>query len=109
MPRLRQPALRLVVIEIRGVDKLAGLFDQRLGNGRVPVAERTDGNAAAQIQVAPASDVIEVAARAVAEHDVKATIARHHVLLEKRLHGRHVVAHDGRRRWNNVFHALRVK
>ena len=107
--RLRQPALRLVVVEIRGVDDLARLLDQRLGDGRVRVAQRTDRDAAAQIQVTPPGDVVEIAARAVAEHDVEAAIAGHDVLLEQRLHGRHVVAHDRRRRRNNVFHGLRVK
>ena len=50
-----------------------------------------------EIQVTPARDVVKIAARAVAEHDVEAAIAGHDVLLEERLHGRHVVAHDGRR------------
>ena len=107
--RLRQAALRLVIIEIGRVDELARLLDQCLGNGRVPVTQRTDSNAAAQIQVTTAGNVVKIAARSVAEHDVKAAIARHHVLLKQGLHGSHVVAHDGRRRWNNVFHALRVK
>ena len=61
--RLRQPALRFVVIEIRGVDQLARLLDQRLGDGRVRVAQRADGDAAAQIEVALARDVVEIAAR----------------------------------------------
>ena len=81
--RLRQPALRLVVIEIRGVDELARLLDQRLGDGRVSVAERTDRDAAAQIQVTPARDVVEIAARPVAQHDVEAAITGHDVLLEQ--------------------------
>ena len=64
--RLRQPALRLVVIEIRDVDNLARLLDQSLGDGRVRVAERTHSNAATQVEVTPARNVVEVAARAVA-------------------------------------------
>ena len=76
---------------------LARLLDQRLGDGRVRVAERADGDAAAQIQVAPPGHVVEVAARAVAEHEVEAAVAGHDVLLEQRLHGGHVVAHDRRR------------
>ena len=61
--RLRQPALRFVVIEIRGMDELARLLDQGLGDGRMSVAERADRDAAAQIEVTPARDVIEIAAR----------------------------------------------
>ena len=36
--RLRQPALRLVVIEIRGMNDFARLLDEGLGNRRVGVA-----------------------------------------------------------------------
>src|SRR5260370_496167 len=59
--RLSQPALCLVVIEIGNVDELARLLDQGLGNRRVGMAQRADRNAAAQIQIALASDIIEVA------------------------------------------------
>ena len=57
--RLGQPSLRLVVVEIRDVDELARLLDQRLGDGGVRVAERGDGDAAAQIEVTPARDVVD--------------------------------------------------
>ena len=49
--RLRQPALRLVVIKIRDVDELARLLDQRLGDGRMRMAQSVHGDAAAQIEV----------------------------------------------------------
>ena len=39
--RLRQPALRLVVIEIRDVDELLRLLDERLGDLRIRMAERS--------------------------------------------------------------------
>ena len=93
----RQPALRLVIIEIGNVDQLARLLDERLGDGRVRVAERGHRDAAAEIEIALAGDVKNVTARAVAQHDIKAPVARHHVFLEQRLHARHIVAHDGRR------------
>ena len=95
--RLRQPALRLVVIEIRGVNELARLLNQRLGNGRVRVAEAAHCDAAAEVQVPLAGDIEQVTARAVAEHEVEAPVTGHHVLPVQRLDGRHIVAHDGRR------------
>ena len=101
---LREPALWLVIIEIGGVDELARLLDQRLGDGRVAVAQRTDRNASAHIQIPFAGEIVQVASRAVTENDVKAAIARHNVLLEQGLYGRHVVADDGRRRGSNFFH-----
>ena len=75
--RLGQPPLRFVVVEIRNVDELARLLDQRLGDGRVRVAERGDGDAAAEIEVAPARHVEHVAAGAVAERDVEARVTGH--------------------------------
>ena len=61
--RLRQPPLRLVIIKIGDVNQLARLLDQRLGDGRVRVAQRRDRDAAAQVQIALARHVIHIAAR----------------------------------------------
>jgi len=64
--RLRQPALRFVVVEVRAVDNFARLLGQRLRDGRMRMAQRVDGDAAAQIEIAPAGDVVEAASRSVA-------------------------------------------
>ena len=77
-----QPALRLGEIQVRHMNQLAGLLDERLGDGRVRVAEATHGDAAAQVEIALARDVKNITARAVTEHEVKAPVARHDVLTE---------------------------
>ncbi len=91
---LRQPALRLVVIKIRQVDELARLLQQRLGDCRMCVAKAVDRDAAAQIQVSPARQVVEKTAGAVAQHEVESAIAGHDVLLKELLDRRSVVAHN---------------
>src|SRR5205809_3007471 len=88
------------------MDKLARLLGQGLRDGRMRVAQRTDRDAAAQIQIPLARDVVEIAARTVAEHQVEAAITGHDVLLEKRLYRGDVVANDGRRCRNNLFHRV---
>src|SRR5437879_3631214 len=90
------------------MNQLARLLDQRLGDRRVRMAQRADCDAPAEIEIAFASNVIHVTSRTMAQHEIKAPVAGNHVLMEKGLNGRHVIAHNGRRRWNNVFHALHV-
>ncbi len=53
-----QAALGFVVVIVLCVDDLARLLDQRLGDGRVGMTQRRNGDAPAQIQVAFAGDVI---------------------------------------------------
>ena len=74
-----EPALRLGEIKIRDVDQLFRLLDERLGDGRMRVAEAADGDAAAEIQIAFAGDIKNVAARAVAQDEFKAPVAGHDV------------------------------
>ena len=102
--RLGQPALRLVIVEIGDVNQLARLLHQRLGDRRVRVAERRHRDAAAQVQITLAGDIVHIAAGAVAEHEIKPAVAGHDVLLEQRLHGRHIIPHNRRRRGHNFFH-----
>ena len=78
-----QPALRLGEIQIRDVNQLARLLDERLGDGRVRVAEAAHGDARAEIEVAFAGDIKQITARAVAEHEVKTPVARHDVFAEQ--------------------------
>ena len=102
--RLGQPSLGLVIIEIRDVNQLAGLLHQRLGDGRVRMAQRGHRNAAAQVQVTLARHIVQITAGAVAEGEIKPPVARHHVLLEQLLYGRDIIPHDWRRRGHNFFH-----
>ncbi len=95
--RLRQPPLRFMVIEVRRVDDLAGLLDERLGDGRMRVAERAHRDATAQIEIALSVHVEEITARAVTERDVEAAIARHDVFTEQLADRLELVA-DNRRR-----------
>ena len=92
-----QPALRLGEIQVRDVDQFARLLDERLGNGRVRVAETAHGNAGAEVEVAFARDIKQVTACAMAEHEVKAAIAGHDVLAEQFPHGLELVVNE--RRW----------
>ena len=92
-----QPALRFGEIKVRDVDELPRLLDQRLGDGRVRVAEAADGNARAEIEVAFARDIKQIAARAVAEHEVEAAVARHDVFAEQIPHRLELVVNERRR------------
>src|SRR5947209_18957251 len=67
--RLRQPALRFVVIKVRAMNELARLLEQHFGNCRMCVAKRADSDAAAKVQVAFAAGVIHVAASTMAQPD----------------------------------------
>ena len=58
-----EPALRLGEIKVRDVDEFARLFDERLGDGRVSVAETAHGDAGAQVEIAFARDIKQVTAR----------------------------------------------
>ena len=104
--RLGQPALLFVIIKVRHVNELARLLDQGLGDCRVRVAQRSDGDAAAQIEITLAGHVIDVAARAVAQDQVEPPVAGDDILLKQGLNRRRIVAHDRRRRRDNIFHGL---
>src|SRR2546423_412449 len=101
---LSQPALRFVIIKVRNVDQLARLLNERLGDRRMGVAERADGDTAAQIEVAFAGNIIDITARPVTEHNVETAITRHHILVKKRLHGGDIIADNGRWRRENFLH-----
>ena len=99
-----QPALRFGEIEIGDVDELLRLLHQRGGDGRVRVAEAAHGDAAAEIQVAAAGHVKQIAARPVAEDEFEATVAGHNVACEQFADGLVLIAHDGRRSRFQFFH-----
>ena len=73
------------------------LLDERLGDGRVRVAETAHGDARAEIEVTLARDIKQVTARAVAEHEVEAAIAGHDVLAEQFPHRLELVMNERRR------------
>jgi hypothetical protein len=79
------------------VDDFAGLLDERLRDGRMRVTERANRDAAAQIEIALAVHVVEIAAGAVTERDVKTPVTRHDVLAEQ-LPDRLELVADNRRR-----------
>ncbi len=74
-----EPALRLGEIQIGNVNQFFRLLDERLGDGRMRVAETTHGDAAAKIEIAFARDIKNVTARAVAQREVKSSVAGHDV------------------------------
>src|SRR5262249_42919786 len=80
--RLRQASLRFVIVEVRTVDQPFRLLGESLCNRRVAVPERTDGNAASEVEVAFAGNVVKIAASPVAQDDVKSAIARDDILLK---------------------------
>src|SRR5206468_9245353 len=90
-----QAALRLRVIKIRDMNEFARLFQQRLGDGRVRVAETAHRDAAAQVEKAPTGHVVEVAAGPVAQRKFKPRIAWDDVFLEQRLNRGDVIADNG--------------
>ena len=92
-----QPALRLGEIQVRDVDQFARLFDERLGDGRVRVAEAAHGNAGAKVEVTFARDIKQVTARAMAEREVEAAVAGHDVLAEQFPHGLVLAVNERRR------------
>ena len=100
----RQPALRFGEIKIGDVDELLRLLHQRGGDGRVRVAKAAHGDAAAEIQIAAAGHIKQIAARPVAEDEFKASIAGHDVAREQFTNGLVLIAHDGRRSWFQFFH-----
>ena len=93
---LGQAPLGFVIIVIRDVNEPPGLLEQRLGDGRVAVAQATDGDAGAEIEVALAGDIIHITAGAVAKDEVEPAITGDDVLLKERLDGRRVVANHRR-------------
>ncbi len=100
----RQPALRFGEIQIGNVDQFSRLLDERFGDGRMRVAEAAHGDAAAEIEIAFAGDVENIAACAVAQHEFKAAVAGHDVFRKQLADGFVVVADNRRRRWHNFFH-----
>ena len=100
----REPALRLGEIQIRDVNQFFRLLHQRLRDGRVRVAEAANGDAAAEVEVAFAGDIENVAASAVAQREIKASVAGHDVFAEQIAHGLELVVNERRRRWNDFFH-----
>ncbi len=90
------------------MNQLARLLDQGVRDGPGRVAQREDGHAAAEVEITPARDVPDLAAGAVAQDEVEAAVGRHDVLLEQRLDLRGFIADNGRRRWNDFFHVLRI-
>src|SRR2546423_9770339 len=57
---------------------------------------------------APPRHIVEITARAVAQGQLKPRVAGNDVLVEQRLNRSHVVADDGRRRRNDVFHGFKT-
>ena len=92
-----QPALRFGEIQVRDVNQFARLLDERLGDGRMRVAETAHGDARAEIEVAFARDIKQIAARAVTEHEVEAAIAGHDVFAEQFPHRLELVVNERRR------------
>src|ERR1051326_1843075 len=105
---LSEASLGFVIIIVRDVNELARLIDECLGNGRMRMAEGANGNAAAEIEIAFACNIKDVTARAMRQDEVEPPVRGDNILLENGLDGRDIVAHDGRRRRSDFFHALHV-
>src|SRR5208283_4160087 len=88
------------------MNQFFGLFDERLGDGRMRMAQTAYRDAAAEIQIAFAGDVINITSGAMAQREFKAAVARHYVLREQFADGLVVIPHNRRRRWNYLLHAV---
>lgn len=93
-----------LVVEVGDMHQPARLLHQGLGDLGVGMAQRAHGDAAPEVDVTAAGDVPHNAARAVAQGQVEAPVAGHHMLLEQGLHLRVLVANDGRGPGDEVFH-----
>jgi hypothetical protein len=94
--RFRETPLRLVVIKVGNVDEFLRLLNKRVGDFRIRVAKATDRNAAAEIEVSLAGNVIDVTARAMADGEIEAGVGGHHVFCVEFLDRGDIVAYDGR-------------
>ena len=102
---LCEATLRLGVIKIGNVYEFGGLLDERFGDGGVRVAERTDRDAAAEIEIAATVHIEQVTPGTMTEREFKSPIAGDDVLGEQFAHALVLVADDGRRRLrHNFFH-----
>lgn len=95
---LRQPALGLLVVQVGHVHQPPRLLDQRLGDFGMGVTQRAHGDTAAQVQVALAGDIPDMAAGAVAQGQVESTVAWHHEALEQLADFLLLILQDRRRR-----------
>src|SRR5258705_5961023 len=82
---LREPAMRLIIIEIGNVNEPLRLLRKHVDDFRVGMAETRHGDAASHIEVTLAGYIIHVAASAMAERQIEARISGNDVLLVKRL------------------------
>ena len=87
---LGQLSLQRMVVEIGDMNQALGLLDQSFGDGRVRMAQATDRNASAKIQVAFARNVPKITALTVADDQIETAIGRDYVLLELIADGRSV-------------------
>ncbi len=93
--RGRQRAVVLVGEQVRDVHQLAGLPSERVGHLRVGVAERGDGQAPQEVEVAPAVGVVQLRAAPVHELDRGRRIGAHEGAVGE---GGRVLRHRGRPR-----------
>ena len=94
--RLRQPALRLVIVKIGNVDQLLRLFSERVRDFRIRMPQAANRNPASKVQVTFASNVVDIASGPVAQSQIESRVGRHYILLKERLNPGRLVVHD---RW----------
>ena len=79
---LDQPLGQLLAVadaeQVRGVPELAALLGQSLDQSGMAVAQRVHGDAGGKVQVTSAVRRVEIVALSAFEHDVLATVRRHH-------------------------------
>ena len=108
---LGEASLRLVVIEIGDVQEFLRLLGEGGGDFRMRVAEGAHGDAAAEVEVAPAIHIPDVAARATGEREIKARVGGQDVFREQFADGLELIPHNGRRRrkrGDDFFHLSRA-
>ena len=108
---LGEPALWFVVIEIGDVQEFLGLFREGGGDFRMRMAEGAHGDAAAEVEVAPAIHIPDVAAGTAGEREIEARVGGQDVFREEFADGLELIPHDGRRRrkrGDDFFHLSRA-
>jgi hypothetical protein len=86
------------------VDEFLRLLDERLGDGWMRMAEAANRDAAAEVEVTFARDIKNIAAAAMAQHEVEASVTGHDVFIEQLADVRKLVVNNRRRCWNDFFH-----
>ena len=85
----RKLGLRRGAVQIRGVNKSCGLFRHNLGDFRMRVPERAHSDTRTEVQILPASEIPDAAARTSRDIKFESPVGGHYIVGVKRRKRRH--------------------